>query len=50
MEHEKTIAIRLPGELRARLEKERVRMSKAAGAEVKLSAAVRAILERALKK
>lgn len=49
MRHDETIAIRLPGELREAVERERRRMSRAAGAEVKMSAVIRAILEQALR-
>lgn len=44
------IYARVPGELRSALELKRRHMSKAAGAEVKTSAVIRAILERALRK
>lgn len=44
------LSLRLPPELRAAIDKERARMANKAGlAEVKISAAVRAILERTLK-
>jgi len=43
------VDLRLPSELRSALERERRRMSKAAGAEVKMSATIRALLEQALK-
>ena len=43
------IYARVPSELRSALERERKRMSKVAGAEVKTSAVIRAILEKALK-
>ena len=46
---EAIIYARVPGDLRAALERERKRMSKVAGAEVKTSAVIRAILERALR-
>jgi hypothetical protein len=49
MKHDGVVAVRVPSELRAALEQERVRMSRKAGAEVKTSAVIRAILERALK-
>ena len=42
------IYTRVSHQLRNALERERKRMSKAAGAEVKTSAVIRAILERAL--
>jgi hypothetical protein len=44
MKNDETIGVRVPGELRDALERERQRMSKAAGAEVKTSAVIRAIL------
>jgi len=44
------IYARVPGELRSALEHRRQRMSKTIGAEVKTSAVIRAILERALRK
>ena len=43
------IYARVPGTLREALEDERRRMSAAAGAEVKTSAAIRALLEEALR-
>jgi len=46
--NEKRIAVRLPGQLAAALEKERQRISKKGGAEVKMSAVIRAILEQRL--
>jgi hypothetical protein len=45
MEHDAKVDVRIPGELRGALERERKRMSKAAGAEVKTSAVIRSILE-----
>ena len=45
---DETLTVRMPGELRGELERERQRMSRAAGAEVKTSSVVRAILEREL--
>lgn len=48
MKKDEVIAVRVPGELRDALERERKRMSKKAGAEVKSSAVVRSILERFL--
>lgn len=45
---DETIAVRISGELRDALERERQRMSRKAGAEVKSSSAVRAILEKTL--
>lgn len=49
MKHDDKVDVRVPHELRGALERERRRMSKAAGAEVKTSAVIRSILERALK-
>jgi len=43
------IYARVPSELRSALEHERKRMSKKAGAEVKTSAVIRAILEERLR-
>ena len=48
--NDKIIYARVPGELQGALERERQRMCKAAGAEVKTSAAIRALLEKALRK
>jgi len=48
MKHAESVAFRMTPELREALEKERRQMSRAAGAEVKTSAVIRAILERAL--
>lgn len=48
MEHEGKLGLRLPLPLLDALEQERKRRSRAAGAEVKTSAVVRAVLERAL--
>ena len=45
---EEIIGIRVTQELMGALEQERKRMSQKAGAEVKMSAVVRSILERAL--
>lgn len=45
---ETKVDVRLPRELRRALERERLRMSKALGAEVKTSFVVRSLLERAL--
>jgi len=45
---EEIIGVRVTQELRGALEQERKRMSHKAGAEVKMSAVVRSILERAL--
>jgi hypothetical protein len=50
MKHDRVVAVRVPKELRGSLERERQRMSRIAGAEVKTSAVIRAILERALSK
>lgn len=49
MEQDEMLTVRVPGALRASLERERRRMSKAAGAEVKQSAVIRAILEQHLR-
>lgn len=49
MEHNAKVDVRLPSELRSALEQERRRMSKKAGAEVKMSAVIRAILEQAMR-
>lgn len=49
MKHDEKVDVRIPGELRGALERERRRMSKAAGAEVRTSAVIRSILEKALK-
>lgn len=46
---EAIIYARVPYALRGALERERKRMSKAAGAEVKTSAVIRSLLEQALK-
>lgn len=43
------IYARVPSKLKSALERERLRMSKKAGAEVKTSAVIRSILEQALK-
>jgi len=43
--YDEIIYARVPGKLKAALERERQRMSKAAGAEVQTSAVIRAILE-----
>lgn len=48
MNNDERIAIRLPKRLAEALERERRRVAKVAGAEVKKSAIVRAILERVL--
>lgn len=45
---EDMISVRVPKELRSALERERLRMTKAAGAEVKASAVIRSILEQRL--
>jgi len=49
VENNTKVDLRLPNELRSALERERRRMSKAAGAEVKMSAVIRSLLEQALK-
>ena len=46
---EAKVDVRLPTELRSALERERKRMSKALGAEVKTSFVVRVLLEQALR-
>jgi hypothetical protein len=46
---DETIAVRLPGELREALERERQARSKKAGADVSASAVIRSILEHALR-
>lgn len=48
MKKDETIAVRIPGELRDALERERQARSKRAGAEVKASAVIRSILEEKL--
>ena len=45
-----SVGIRVPTKLKRALERERKRMSRAAGAEVNTSAAIRALLEQALSK
>jgi predicted NAD-dependent protein-ADP-ribosyltransferase YbiA (DUF1768 family) len=50
MTQDAIIYARVPRELRKALERERQRMSRASGAEVKTSAVIRSILERALRK
>jgi len=49
MKNDDKLDLRVPAELRGALERERRRMSKMVGADVKMSAVVRAILERALR-
>lgn len=49
MTNDEIIYARVPKKLRASLERERRRMSKAAGAEVKTSSVIRAILEQHLR-
>ncbi len=44
------VGVRMPRKLKGALERERRRMSRAAGAEVKTSAVIRALLEQALAK
>jgi hypothetical protein len=46
---EAKVDVRLPIKLRSAVERERRRMSKVLGTEVKTSVAIRALLERALK-
>lgn len=48
VKNEETIGVRIPKELRGAIEREQQRMSRKAGAEVKMSAVIRALLERAL--
>ena len=48
MSHDISIGLRIPNSMKNALERERKRMSKAAGAEVKTSAVIRAILEQKL--
>lgn len=48
--NDEIIYARVPSKLKSALERERQRMSKAAGAEVKISAVIRAILEEKLGK
>lgn len=50
MNNDEIIYARVPSKLKSALERERQRMSKAAGAEVKISAVIRAILEEKLGK
>ncbi len=45
-----SVGFRMPRKLKGALERERRRMSRAAGAEVKTSAVIRALLEQALSK
>lgn len=49
MKNDDKVDVRIPSELRSALERQRLRMSKKAGAEVKTSAVIRSILEQALK-
>jgi hypothetical protein len=49
MAHDEALNVRVPRDLKSALERERKRMSKAAGAEVKTSAVIRVILEQALR-
>lgn len=44
MKHDESIAIRVPSDMMRELEKERRRMSRAVGAEIKMSAVVRALI------
>ena len=46
VKHDEFVGVRLPRQLRGAIERERLRMSRAAGAEVKLSAVIRAALEK----
>jgi hypothetical protein len=50
MKQDETIGVRLPGELLDALERERQRASRVAGVEVKMSAVVRALLTRSLRR
>ena len=50
MKNDEFVGIRIPGDMRDALERERRRMSKMAGAEVKTSAVIRSILELHLRK
>ena len=49
MKSDDKLDLRIPAELRSALEREQRRMSKAVGTDMKMSAVVRAILERALR-
>jgi hypothetical protein len=42
--HDEAIAIRVPGDMMRDLEREQRRMSRAAGAEIKMSAVIRALI------
>lgn len=46
----KIVGVRIPDHLRSAIERERQRMSRVAGAEVKTSAVIRAILEQKFNK
>lgn len=48
MKNDETVGVRMSRKLRRAIERERKRMSRDAGAEVKTSAVIRAILEREL--
>jgi hypothetical protein len=48
MKRDKIIYARIPSKLRSAIERERLRMSRVLGAEVKTSAVIRAILEEKL--
>ena len=50
MKQDEIIYARIPSKLKSALERERLRMSRVAGAEVKTSAVIRAILEEKLGK
>lgn len=50
MQHDERINLRLPSDLLAEIEKERVRRSRAAGVEIKASALIRSALERTFKR
>jgi hypothetical protein len=49
MKQDEIVGVRMPRKLRKEIERERKRMSLAAGAEVKVSATIRALLEQALR-
>ena len=50
MKNSDKLDLRVPVELRSALERERKRMAKALGTDVKMSTVVRSLLERALKR
>ena len=49
MKHDEFVGFRIPNELRSALERKRQKMSRAAGAEVKTSAVIRALLTKSLR-